>query len=119
MCTTPASHVHDGERCQTEHVEAPIQEYAPHVKYIAQRLACRLPASVCLDDLISAGVLGLLDALETYDSTRGTTFKTSAEGRVRGAMLDYLREFDWVPSSVREKEQALTQAYAEIEHRQG
>jgi len=119
MYPTTASHDHDVEQCHPAHVEALIQEFAPLVKYIAQRLACRLPASVCLDDLISAGVLGLLDALETYDSTRGTTFKTSAEGRVRGAMLDYLREFDWVPSSVREKEQALTQAYAEIEHRQG
>src|SRR5437763_723389 len=102
MCTTPASHVHDGERCQTEHVEAPIQEYAPHVKYIAQRLACRLPASVCLDDLISAGVLGLMDAIAKHDPTRGTTFKTYAELRIRGAMLDALREFDWAPRSIRQ-----------------
>src|SRR6266702_4823390 len=119
MCPTPASHVHDGERCQTEQVEALIQEYAPHVKYIAQRLASRLPASICLDDLISVGVLGLMDAIEKYDPTRGTTFKTYAEVRIRGAMLDELREFDWAPRSVRQKEHALTQAYAEVERREG
>ncbi len=70
MATTPRPDVHDAQRCQTDHVEALIQEYAPHVKYIAQRLACRLPASVCLDDLISAGVLGLMDAIAKYDPAR-------------------------------------------------
>jgi RNA polymerase sigma factor for flagellar operon FliA len=119
METTPRADVHTGERCQTEHVEALIQAYAPLVKYLAQRLACRLPASVCLDDLISAGVLGLMDAIEKYDPTRGTTFKTYAELRIRGAMLDELREWDWVPRSVRQKEHALTQAYAEVERQQG
>jgi len=119
MSTTPSPDVHEVQRCHTEHVEALIQEYAPLIKYIAQRLACRLPVSVCLDDLISAGVLGLMDAIEKYDSTRATTFKTYAEWRIRGAMLDDLRELDWVPRTVRQKEHALTQAYAEIERRQG
>ena len=119
MDTTPRSEVHAAPRCHTEHDEALIQEYAPMIKYIAQRLACRLPASVCLDDLISAGVLGLMDAIAKYDPTRGTTFKTYAELRIRGAMLDELREWDWAPRSVRQKEHALTQAYAEIERRQG
>src|SRR5438876_11909960 len=119
MCTTPASHVHDGDWCQTEHVEALIQEYAPLVKYVAQRLACRLPASVCLDDLISAGALGLMDAIAKYDPTRGTAFKTYAELRMRGAMLDALREWDWAPRTVRQKEHALTQAYAALERQHG
>ena len=119
MCTIPASHVHAEQPCHPEQVEALIQDYAPLVKYIAQRLACRLPASVCLDDLISAGVLGLMDAIAKYDTTRGTTFKTYAELRIRGAMLDDLREWDWVPRSVRQKEHALTAAYAEIERQQG
>jgi len=96
-----------------------IQAYAPLVKYIAQRLACRLPDSICLDDLISTGVLGLMDAIEKYDPTRGTTFKTYAELRIRGAMLDELREWDWAPRSVREKERALTQAYAALERQHG
>jgi RNA polymerase sigma factor for flagellar operon FliA len=119
METPPRADVHTGERCQTAHVEALIQDYAPHVKYLAQRLACRLPASICLDDLISAGVLGLMDAIEKYDPTRGTTFKSYAEVRMRGAMLDALREWDWVPRSVRQKERMLTQAYAALERQQG
>jgi len=119
MGTTPHPDVHEAQRCHTDHVESLIQDYAPLVKYIAQRLACRLPASVCLEDLISAGVLGLMDAIEKYDPTRATSFKTYAELRIRGAMLDALRELDWVPRTVREKEHALTQAYAEIERRQG
>src|SRR5256884_5536636 len=119
MCPTPASHVHDIQPSHPEQVETLIHEYAPLVKYLAQRLACRLPASICLDDLISTGVLGLMDAIEKYDPTRGTTFKTYAELRIRGAMLDELREWDWAPRSVRQKEHALTQAYAEVERREG
>src|SRR3989449_6863888 len=105
MGTTPAHTVHTAQPSQPAESDALIQDYAPLVKYIAQRLACRLPASVCLDDLISAGVLGLMDAITKYDTTRGTTFKTYAELRIRGAMLDDLREWDWVPRSVRQKEE--------------
>jgi RNA polymerase sigma factor FliA len=102
-----------------QHVEALIEAYAPLVKYIAHRLACRLPASISVEDLISTGVLGLLDAIQKYDPQRPNMFKTYAECRIRGAMLDYVREWDWVPRPVREKEQALTRAYAAIEHQQG
>jgi RNA polymerase sigma factor FliA len=102
-----------------QHVEALIEAYAPLVKYIAHRLACRLPASVGLEDLISTGVLGLLDAIKKYDPQRPNTFKTYAECRIRGAMLDYVRELDWVPRPVRHKEQALTEAYATLERQQG
>jgi RNA polymerase sigma factor for flagellar operon FliA len=106
-------------RQDPQHVEALIEAYAPLVKYIAHRLACRLPASVGLEDLISAGVLGLLDAIKKYDPQRQTMFKTYAECRIRGAMLDYVRELDWVPRSVRKKEQALIAAYAALERQQG
>jgi RNA polymerase sigma factor for flagellar operon FliA len=119
METTPRANANTGERCQTDHVDALIRDYAPLVKYLARRLACRLPATVCLDDLISAGVLGLMDAIEKYDPTRGTPFKSYAEVRIRGAMLDTLREWDWAPRSVRQKERALTQAYAALERQQG
>ena len=119
MGTTPAHTVHTAQPSQPAESDALIQEYAPLVKYIAQRLACRLPASICLDDLISTGVLGLMDAIAKYDPTRGTTFKTYAEWRIRGAMLDALREMDWVPRSVRLKEHALTQAYAALERQHG
>src|SRR5712691_8806874 len=119
MGTMPSPDVHAAPRCHTEHVEALIQECAPLIKYIAQRLASRLPASVCLEDLISAGVIGLLDALHKYDPQHANVFSTYAAFRIRGAMLDDLRELDWVPRSVREKEQALTKAYAELERRYG
>jgi RNA polymerase sigma factor for flagellar operon FliA len=119
MGTTPTHTVHTEQPSLPADTDTLIQEYAPLVKYVAQRLACRLPASVCLDDLISAGALGLMDAIAKYDPTRGTTFKTYAEWRMRGAMLDELREWDWAPRSVREKEHALTNAYAEIERQQG
>src|SRR5215831_4095369 len=119
METTPRADGHTGERGQTKHVDALIQDYAPLVTYLAQRLTCRLPAWIGLDDLISAGVLGLMDAIAKYDPTRGTTFKTYAEIRIRGAMLDALREWDWVPRSVRQKEHALTHAYAELERQHG
>jgi RNA polymerase sigma factor for flagellar operon FliA len=106
-------------RQDPQQVEALIEAYAPLVKYIAQRLASRLPASVGVEDLISTGVLGLLDAIQKYDPQRPNMFKTYAEYRIRGAMLDYVREFDWVPRSVRDKEQALTEAYATIARQQG
>jgi RNA polymerase sigma factor FliA len=119
MGITASPTVHETPPCHTDPVEALIQEHAPLIKYIAQRLACRLPASICLEDLISAGVLGLMDAIAKYDPTRANTFKTYAEFRIRGAMLDDLRESDWVPWSVREKEHALTQAYAALERQHG
>src|SRR5207253_8297753 len=119
MGTTPAHTVHTAQPSQPADIDALIQAYAPLVKYVAQRLACRLPDWICLDDLISTGVLGLMAAIAKYDPTRGTTFKTYAEWRIRGAMLDALRETDWVPRSVRLKEHALTQAYAELERQHG
>jgi RNA polymerase sigma factor for flagellar operon FliA len=119
MGTTPAQTVHTTQPSPSTDRDALIQAYAPHIKYIAQRLASRLPASICLDDLLSAGAIGLIDAIEKYDPTRGTTFKTYAEWRIRGAMLDELREWDWAPRSLRDKEHALTRAYAAIERREG
>jgi RNA polymerase sigma factor for flagellar operon FliA len=106
-------------RQDPQQVEALIEAYAPQVKYLAHRLVCRLPASIDVDDLISAGVLGLLDAIKKYDPTHATSLKTYAEYRIQGAMLDYVRAWDWVPRSVREKEHALTEAYAAIARQQG
>jgi RNA polymerase sigma factor for flagellar operon FliA len=96
-----------------------ILEYASVIKYIAQRIAIRLPPHISVGDLINAGVIGLIDAIEKFDSTRDNTFKTYAEFRVRGAMLDELRGLDWVPRSVRQKEHALDRAYEELERRLG
>ena len=96
-----------------------ILEYAPLIKYISQKIAARLPANIELDDLMSSGVIGLMDAIEKYDSTRDNKFKTYAEFRIRGAILDELRAQDWVPRSVREKAKQLERCYAKIEQLKG
>ena len=87
----------------TENREEVIKQYSPMIKYVANRIAMRLPPHIEVDDLISVGVLGLMDAISKYDSSRGAKFKTYAEFRVRGAILDELRSMDWVPRSVRQK----------------
>lgn len=96
-----------------------VLEYAPLIKYIAQKIAARLPANIELDDLISSGVIGLMDAIEKYDASRDNKFKTYAEFRIRGAILDELRAQDWVPRSVREKAKILERCYAKIEQEKG
>ena len=87
----------------TENREEVIKRYSPMIKYVANRIAMRLPPHIEVDDLISVGVLGLMDAITKYDSSRGAKFKTYAEFRVRGAILDELRAMDWVPRSIRQK----------------
>lgn len=92
-----------------------IVEYAPLIKYIAQKIASRLPANIELDDLISCGVIGLMDAIKKFDPTRDNKFKTYAEFRIRGAILDELRAQDWVPRSVREKAKTVERAFQKLE----
>ena len=96
-----------------------ILEYASLIKYIAQKIAARLPANIELDDLISSGVIGLMDAMEKYDASRDNKFKTYAEFRIRGAILDELRAQDWVPRSVREKAKVLERCFTKIEQQKG
>ena len=96
-----------------------ILTYTPLIKYIAARLAARLPAQVSLDDLISCGIIGLIDAINKFDVSKNVQFKTYAEFRVKGAMLDELRALDWVPRSVRRKTTDLEKAYADIEKQTG
>jgi len=96
-----------------------VLEYSPLIKYIAQKIAARLPANIELDDLISSGVIGLMDAMEKYDASRDNKFKTYAEFRIRGAILDELRAQDWVPRSVREKAKILERCYSKIEQEKG
>jgi RNA polymerase sigma factor for flagellar operon FliA len=92
-----------------------IMEYAPLIKFIAQKIAIRLPSNIELDDLISSGVIGLMDAIEKYDPSRDNKFKTYAEFRIRGAILDELRSQDWVPRSVRDKAKLLDRTVIELE----
>lgn len=96
-----------------------VAEYSKLIKYIAQKIAARLPANIELDDLISSGVIGLMDAIDKYDSSRDNKFKTYAEFRIRGAILDELRAQDWVPRSIREKAKILEKCYSKIEHEKG
>ena len=96
-----------------------ILDHMPQIKYIAQRISTKLPSHVELNDLVSAGVLGLLDAIEKFDSSRGVKFKTYAELRVKGAILDSLRNLDWAPRSLRKKSKDLERAHKELEQRMG
>jgi RNA polymerase sigma factor for flagellar operon FliA len=82
---------------------------------IAHKIASRLPPSIQIDDLISAGVLGLMDALEKWDPNRETKLKTYAEFRIRGAILDELRAQDWVPRSIRDKAKLVERAIKKLE----
>lgn len=96
-----------------------ILHYTPLIKYIASRLASRLPPQVSLDDLISSGIIGLIDAIDKFDLEKNVQFKTYAEFRIKGAMLDELRSLDWVPRSVRRKSAELERAYNTLEKKFG
>lgn len=96
-----------------------IREFAPVIKAMAHRLAFRLPAHLDAQDLVSAGVIGLMDAMTKYDPAREAKFKTYAEFRIRGAMLDEIRAMDWVPRSVHERIAQLQKAQHAAEKRLG
>jgi len=96
-----------------------VREYLPLVKRIAYHLMTRLPASVEVDDLIQAGLMGLLDAVERFDDGQGAHFETYATQRIRGAMLDELREADWASRKVRKAARQIEQAIHTLEQRLG
>ncbi len=87
--------------------EAMIKEFAGTIKYHAMRYAHRLPPEIGVEDLISVGLQSLVESARRFDPSRGLKFKTMAEHRIRGAMLDEIRSMDWVPRSVREKQSGL------------
>ena len=96
-----------------------VEQYLPLVKYNGERIWARLPEGVELDDLISAGIFGLMDAIDAFDMTRGVKFETYCVPRIRGAMLDELRTMDWVPRLVRSKASKLNEAVKTLEARTG
>jgi len=96
-----------------------VENYLPLVKYNGERIWSRLPEGVELDDLISAGIFGLMDAIEAFDLERGVKFETYCVPRIRGAMLDELRTMDWVPRLVRSKASKLNEAIKSLEARLG
>lgn len=94
-----------------------IEQHAGMVQRIAYHLSARLPASVLIDDLIQAGLIGLMDAVNLYDPSQGASFETYAGIRVRGAMLDELRRNDWAPKSVHRRSRDMLSAVHKIESR--
>jgi RNA polymerase sigma factor for flagellar operon FliA len=96
-----------------------IEIYLPLVKYNGERIWARLPDGVELDDLVSAGTFGLMDAIDAFDMSRGVKFETYCVPRIRGAMLDELRTMDWVPRLVRSKASKLNEAVKTLEAKLG
>ena len=96
-----------------------IEAHLAQVRIVPDRLLAKLPPSVDRDDLIGAGVLGLLDAVNRYDPARGVMFKTYAETRIRGAMLDSLRDLDWAPRALRHRARELEQITRVLEQKLG
>jgi RNA polymerase sigma factor for flagellar operon FliA len=99
--------------------EQMVLQYAPLIKYIASRLALRLPSHISMEDLISSGIIGLIDAVQKFDSSKNISFKTYAEFRIKGAMLDELRSLDWIPRSVRKKTHLIEDAYGQLQRSLG
>lgn len=96
-----------------------VERYMPLVRYNGERIWNRLPDGVELDDLISAGIFGLMDAIDAFDLDRGVKFETYCVPRIRGAMLDELRTMDWVPRLVRSKASKLAEAKKQLETKHG
>ncbi len=104
---------------QQTNMDALVEQHAPLVQRIAYHLMARLPASVQVDDLIQAGLMGLLDASSHYDPTQGASFETYASIRIRGSMLDELRRNDWAPKSIHRRARDMVKAVNQIETRTG
>ena len=96
-----------------------INQYAPLVKRIAYHLLARLPANVQVEDLMQAGMIGLLEASKKYDAGKGASFETYAGIRIRGAMLDEVRKGDWAPRSVHRNSRMVADAIRAVEARTG
>ncbi len=108
-----AAYKSGGERSTRDRL---ILHYSPLVKFVSGRVLSRLPDTLDGADLVSYGIIGLIDAIEKFDPGRGFKFETYAVPRIRGAILDELRSIDWVPRSVRAKARAAEQAYTKLEH---
>jgi RNA polymerase sigma factor for flagellar operon FliA len=96
-----------------------IEQYLPFVKNVVGRLALSLPSHVDLDDLYSAGLVGLLNAVRNYDPTAGSSFESYARVRIRGSIFDELRRLDWVPRSVHDKARKVQAVIQQIEQSKG
>jgi len=118
----PAQHAEEPKNPVVNRLEGPerdrlLLEHLPSVRYIAHRIHERLPQHVELDDLISAGVVGLIDAYNKFDHTKKVQFKSYAQFRIRGAILDSLRILDWSPRELRRKGRAVQEAVQSMTRR--
>jgi len=114
--------MNDNTDCQDDQQRNPevlVIAHAALVKRIAHHLLSRLPPSVQVDDMIQAGIIGLLEAARHYDANQGASFETYAGTRIRGAMLDELRRYDWTPRSVHRKAREIAEAIRAIEIKTG
>ncbi len=96
-----------------------IRQYQPLVRKLAHHMMARLPANVQVDDLIQVGLIGLSEALARFEATQGVQFETFATQRIRGAMLDELRENDWVSRGTRKSQREIEEAMRRLEHKLG
>lgn len=96
-----------------------VEEYAPLVKRIAHHMMMRMPACVQVEDLIQAGMVGLIEAAQKYDASKGASFSTYAGIRIRGSIVDEMRRGDWAPRSVHRNGRRVSQAVASVEARHG
>lgn len=96
-----------------------IRSFFPLVKRIVHRLASRVPGDIDIKEMINSGIIGLVDALDKYDTHHETSFTTYAQFRIRGAILDSFRSQDWVPRSLRHKANSIECAFARVEQRMG
>ena len=108
-----------GHSAQPDSMQEMVDNSLPGVRFLAHRIANRLPAHVDVEDLVQVGLIGLLQSADRFDPDRGVKFQTYANRRVEGAMLDYLRSLDWRPRSVRRRGRELEQALASAEQRLG
>jgi len=99
--------------------EQMVEKHVPLVKRVAYHLMGRMPSCVQLDDLVQAGVVGLLEAINNYDGSKGASFETYARIRIQGAMIDEVRRGDWTPRSVYRKARQLAEAVHAVENREG
>ncbi len=111
-----AAHYSAAERVNHEQI---VEKHVPLVKRVAYHLLGRMPSSVQLDDLIQAGLVGLLEAINNYDSSKGASFETYARIRIQGAMIDEVRRGDWTPRSVYRKAREVAEAVHAVECREG
>ena len=107
------------ESTSTPQTDIQVEDYAYLVKRIAYHIMARMPSSVQVDDLIQSGMLGLLEAVQKYDESKGASFETYAGIRIRGAIVDEMRRGDWVPRSVHRNKRDISQAMNAVEKRLG